>query len=263
MNSKRYYVRTPSIQEVVFEAIGRKQGRSPASNAGPTTSKPNVQETSKCKRCGRGPHSRQSCPTKDAVCHKCKRTGHYGAQRFSKRVGEVTSQTESVYDTSYFTAVITDDKQTTWNATISLNGEDVPFKLDTRAEVTVISESKLSAITTEELQSSTKRLCSPDKRPVVVAGQMSATLQFKASTCEQMVYVVKDLQQNLLGLPAIQALHILTVVDAVEAQYPASDEHFTGLGTFPQSFKIQLSPDTKPFALFTPRAVRIPLRKKV
>lgn len=97
----------------------------------------------------------------------------------------------------------------------------------------------------------------------MVVGQLSAILQFKDHTCQQTAYVVRDLQQNLLGLPAIQALHILTVVDAVKTQPPASDDLFTGLGTFPQSFKIQLNPDTKPFVLFTPQAVPIPLRKRV
>ena len=78
------------------------------------------------------------------------------------------------------------------------------------------------------------------------------------------LYVVKNLQQNLLGLPAIQSLNILTVVDAIDDLTSEPDSAiFTGLGTFPENFKISLAPDTKPFALFTPRVVPIPLRKKV
>ena len=67
-------------------------------------------------------------------------------------------------------------------------------------------------------------------------------------------------RHNLLGLPAIQSLNILTVVDAIDDLTREPDSAiFTGLGTSPENF----TPDTKPFALFTPRVVPIPLRKKV
>ena len=79
------------------------------------------------------------------------------------------------------------------------------------------------------------------------------------------------MKHNLLGLPAIQALNVLTQVDTVSRsvseqtsipdQYPSL---FKGLGTFKgDSYAIQLKPDAKPFALYTPRNVPIPLRKKV
>ena len=43
-------------------------------------------------------------------------------------------------------------------------------------------------------------------------------------------------------------------------QYPSL---FKGLGTFPESYEIKLKQDAQPFALFTPRSVPLPLRKKV
>ena len=81
----------------------------------------------------------------------------------------------------------------------------------------------------------------------------------------QPIFVAKHLQHNLLGLPAIQALHVLAQVDGISTpipeQYPTL---FKGLGTFKgNSYTIQLKPDAKPFALFTPRNVPLPLRKKV
>ena len=54
---------------------------------------------------------------------------------------------------------------------------------------------------------------------------------------------------------------MLTPIEMVDApipeQYPSL---FNGLGTFPES---RLKRDAKPFALFTPRSVPLPLRKKV
>ena len=90
-------------------------------------------------------------------------------------------------------------------------------------------------------------------------------LSYKDKSCAQPVYVVKQLQQNLLGLPAIQALNLLTQVDTLE-KTPLPKQFtglFTGLGTIQESFEIKLKPDAQPFALFTPRNVPIPLRKKV
>ena len=76
------------------------------------------------------------------------------------------------------------------------------------------------------------------------------------------MYVVRKLQQNLLGLPAIQSLHLLAQVDAVGTSIP--DQYpgvFTGLGTFPSSYHIQLKPEAQLFALYTPR--NVPMRTKV
>ena len=70
--------------------------------------------------------------------------------------------------------------------------------------------------------------------------------------------------QNLLGLPAIKSLSLLTPIEMVSTpipeQYPSL---FNGLGTFPESYEIRLKRDAQPFALFSPRSVPLPLRKKV
>ena len=130
--------------------------------------------------------------------------------------------------------------------------------------MTVVSDKARKLLGVQELQSSSKRLCGPDRRPLDVVGEFSASLSCKDRSCTQPVYVVRKLQQNLLGLPAIQALELLTQVEAIRQsvpdQYPSL---FTGLGTFPGTYEIQLQPDAQPFALFTPRNVPIPLRKKV
>ena len=103
-----------------------------------------------------------------------------------------------------------------------------------------------------------------NQRPLNVMGEFSASLSYKDRSCMHPVYVVKKLQQNLLGLPAIRALNLLTQVEAIQTsvpdQYPSL---FTGLDTFPGSYEIKLKPDAQPSALFTPRNVPLPLRKKV
>ena len=154
---------------------------------------------------------------------------------------------------------------TTWNCTVLLNDHEVPFKVDTGAEVTVISEDSWKSLGLSEMKPPTKKLHGPDRQPLKVRGEIHATLSYRGRQCIQPVFIVKHLQHNLLGLPAIQALQILTQVHAVSTplpeQYPGL---FKGLGTFKgSSYEIKLKPEAKPFALFTPRNVPLPLRKKV
>ena len=79
--------------------------------------------------------------------------------------------------------------------------------------------------------------------------------------------MVKHLKHNLLGFPAIRALHLLAVVDvgtdpasSIKQQFPTL---FTGLGTLQGDYEIKLKPDAKPFSLDTARNIPLPLRDKV
>ena len=86
--------------------------------------------------------------------------------------------------------------------------------------------------------------------------------------CQQDIFVVKQLKHNLLGLPAIKALHLLAIVDnvgddlagSIKQQFPSL---FTGLGTLQGDYEIKLCPGAKPFSLGTARNIPLPLRDKV
>ena len=216
----------------------------------------------KCSRCGRGPHPRHQCPARDSECHKCHKQGHYSAQCFSKSVREIHDPPES--DDFAFLNTVGSDRGTFWTCTISVNGQNVPFKVDTGAEVTVISE-KYAKLLSQDLQPPSKRLHGPDRQPLSVMGEITTAMTYKDKQVTQTIFVVRNLQYNLVGLPAIRALGILTRIEAISVpikeQFPSL---FTGLGTFHgSSYEIQLKPDSKPFALFTPRNVPLPLRDKV
>ncbi len=84
--------------------------------------------------------------------------------------------------------------------------------------------------------------------------------------------MVKGLQVNLLGLPAIRALHFaarLDDVDTVGDEPPLTEPYihtkfpklFQGLGNLGDPFEIKLKPGATPFSLFTPRCVPLPLRE--
>ena len=239
-----------------------------SSQSGTTTS------GEKCSRCGRAKHSRQDCPAREVVYHSCKKRGHFSAQCFSRKPRQQTSAAAGIevidsnddVDAVFLNTIVGslgDDD--CWLSKILVDKKEIIFKIDTGAEVTVISEDVLSLIgKRNELRETSRVLCGPDKRVLPVVGQVTVQLEYKEYSIVQTVYVLKRIQRSLLGLPAIKALHLLTQVNQVEPmvmeQYPSL---FTGLGTFKCSYEIKLKPDAQPHAVFTARTVSLPLRKKV
>ena len=83
--------------------------------------------------------------------------------------------------------------------------------------------------------------------------------------------MVDDLKNNLMGLPAITALNLAARLDST-AESPSHlantfiknfPKVFEGLGNLGEEYDIKLKPEAKPYALFTPRHVPLPLRPKV
>ena len=179
------------------------------------------QHSRKCTRCGKGPHSRGACPAKEAICHKCKKKGHYSAQCFSKGVAEVSSQPTSNLDITYLNT-IGSGSHASWKATIKVNNQMMTFKLDTGAEVTTLTEPAFLQVRDVPLQAPTKALHGPDRKPLKVAE-------------------VRPGPDDLSN---------------ITAQFPAL---FSGMGTLKGEFHIRLKLDATPFALHTPRNVPLPL----
>ena len=79
--------------------------------------------------------------------------------------------------------------------------------------------------------------------------------------------MLQDLHQALVGLPAIEALALVTRINSIGettnqivAKYP---QLFQGLGTLSGEYVIRLNEDAKPYAISTPRRVALPLLPKV
>ena len=226
-----------------------------------------------CRWCRKSSHSRQSCPARDATCFRCNRKGHFGAQCLSKTVAEIAdSQQESDFsdedlysDTIYLNAVNRDNKKQ-WNVKVLVEKDPMTFKVDTGAEVTAMSDATFNSIQNSmpNLKKSTQTLQGPNCSPLNVVGETTLNLTYKGKSSAQRVFVIHNLQTNLLGLPAIKALEIIRGINAITQSIP--DQYptlFSGLGTFKGEYTIKLQPNAKPFCLFTPRNVPLLLREKV
>ena len=118
------------------------------------------------------------------------KVGHYSSQCFKKKsiadvsTGAHNGQSQEYYDTLFLNTIDTGQK-TMWNVTIQVEGNDVCFKLDTGAEVTVVGEKVLHSLNSKKLQTSIKRLCGPDQTPLEVLGEISVRLVYKNRSCKQ------------------------------------------------------------------------------
>ena len=86
-------------------------------------------------------------------------------------------------------------------------------------------------------------------------------------TLQRQIYVVKNLQTPLLGRPAIEAFQLVTQIKSVTrngasviSQFP---ELFEGLGKISGDYCIQMEENAKPYSIYMPRRVPIPLLPKV
>ena len=216
----------------------------------------------KCGRCGRERHSRDKCPAKDAQCHNCRRTGHYSAMCRQKSVSMIEQD-------SAFLDTVCNDNKSVWTTEVNVNGKQIPFKLDTGAEVTAISIDTWKELGEPALQSADKHLFGPAQQSLSVLGKFRCPLSYKGQHSQQSVFVVNRLKSNLLGLPAITALHLATRTDSVQLKSDGDiiqkkfPQIFQGLGTLEGEYHIKIRSDAKPHAIFTPRHVPYPLRSKV
>lgn len=85
----------------------------------------------------------------------------------------------------------------------------VKFKIDTGADVTVISEEIYKHSGLEKLRRATKKLFGPGQAKLSVTGVTGNLTTGNGKQTRQDIYVVANLKEPLLGKPAIEALNLI------------------------------------------------------
>ena len=235
----------------------RKHSSASASSEHPS-SKKTSNNSKKCYCCGQQRHPRSQCPAKNAVCSSCGKKGHYKAVcRSSKAVQEVTYES-SEEDGEFFLGAVHEGGKDKWNTQVQVDGKNVMFKVDTGADVDVISGELYRELFAHKiLLPSTKVLRGPDKKSLHVLGYFKAKLK-KAHTISSDIFIING-ATSLLGRNSSEALGLVAFVGSIE-DYP---QLFKGLGEMPQSYNIKLDSTVKPFAVAFPRRIALPLMSKV
>ena len=227
-----------------------------------------VQSTDKkCNWCGRSSHPRSACPAREAKCNACKGKGHYAVVcRTKNKVQEIRGEED---DYNSFLGEVTNKEKNHWQVLVNVDNYPCQFKLDTGAEVTVLSDSA-AALRHLKIATTPKTLKGPGQTKLNVLGAIDALLSVGGRTHQETVYVVQDQDSSLLSIKACRALELLTPSKEV---YQVKDndpnfreefpELFTGLGKLEMEHHITLRHEVEPLCLYTARRVPHPLLPQV
>ena len=163
-------------------------------------------QTQVCRRCGKGSHPRQSCPARDMVCFRCNRRGHYSSQclsntvaKVAKNLSELATQSDNPQPETFdrYLNTVESTRAETWIITVEINGQPVSVKVDTRTEVTALSDlawNSLDIIT--PLEKAEIALFGPDQRRLNVLGKKSLTITYQGQSCNQDTYIIRLEKQS-------------------------------------------------------------------
>ena len=158
-----------------------------------------------------------------------------------------------------------------WTSTVSMEAmgaqcrAEVCFKLDTGADVTVISQSDYRRARSPRLDASTKKLVGANDKVLQALGKFNGRLSQGGAVVDDDIYVISGQRRLLLSRMAGETLNLVTLVavDSLEtADYHKykNPKLFGGLGRMSGGdYRIQLREHAVPFALSTQRRVSISL----
>ena len=220
-----------------------------------------------CKYCGRDRHSRpQECPAKGRICNKCKKRDHFAAvclSRLSAREVECEWSPFTPPDDqgSSFIGDVDEATVSQWTILAQVNKQNVKFKVDSGADVSILSWSDYVRLGLPQLQPAMNTLRSVGK-VLDVEGKVKARVHYKGKVLHsETFYVLKTCSENLLSRSASSHLSVLQFAGEV-SQISEGVFGETGLmKTTPIS--IELSEGAVPSAVNTARNIPIPLMSGV
>ncbi|UYV61148.1 K02A2.6-like, partial [Cordylochernes scorpioides] len=212
-------------------------------------------------------HSKEQCPAKDAICNKCRKKGHFAKVCHTKTVQEVSSSQNYAFIGIVGMQENAEDK---WCEVIKVNDQPIKFKIDTGAEVSVMPEGiYLQHFGYLKTEKADKNLFAVSKK-IEVNGMFQAFLESKRQKCEETIYIVKGVARPLLSCRASEILGLVWRINIVEDHTPTKldpmlkfPKLFNGLGKLDIPYEIKLKEGAKPYSIYTPRRVPIPLMKEL
>lgn len=252
---------------------GRGRGYQPSSGRGHLNS--SAHQDVQCKFCGRfHPPDRSQCSATHSKCYNCNKYGHYSRccpVKAGRRIREATvpnDDMENYYD-SYSGDIFLETvarRNTTerpWQITLNVCGQPVNFKIDSGADVCVLTEHTYSTLhNAAPLSPSTVRLNSVGSQ-LKCLGTFTTKVRHKRTLYVMKIYVVAGATCNLLSRAACKTMGLLRV-NLNEATTIVDKSVFGDLGHMKcKPVKIRLRADAVPYSLNTARRIPIPLLDKV
>ena len=155
----------------------------------------------KCNFCGRSPaYQKVMCPAREATCFNCRKFGNFGVVcRSTKSVDAISKHPDP--EVAFPVEVTTDDDP--WSSTVAIEAmgtqcrADICFKLDTGADVTVLSQSDYRRVGSPSLDASTKRLANDNILQAL--GKFNGRLSQGGAVVDEDIYVISGQRRSLLS----------------------------------------------------------------
>ena len=148
---------------------------------------------------------------------------------------------------------------------LCVNGLMTKFKLDTGADVTVITEKTFKTLGIA-IRSPGRVLKGADGSVLNVLGETSMNISSrKGADTDAVAFIVGGASANLLGREEIKALGLISIVNTVSEDniLERYESLFQGLGVLPEVFTINVKKNAVPYNTMVPRRVPIGLRDQV
>ena len=158
----------------------------------------------------------------------------------------------------------------------------IHFKIDTGADVTVISEEDLPKLNLnrQDVKPTRKKLTGPENHQLKCIGYIITTITWGNKSTKEICYVCKDLKKALLGKTAINRLQIIKLeipssyrCSPITETKPDENENkfiqefpevFQGLGCIKgKPIQVKLKDNLTPYQITAPRHSSIPLLERV
>jgi len=212
-----------------------------------------------CKRCGRR-HPPRKCPAFKAKCHQCGKMGHFAKLCLTKPKEAKHPPTRRTTEVSqnpitYFCDIIegnkqfVTDNQSPWYVNLTIDSSQSQFKVDTGADVTVMTEKSFYCLTSKPKINRTDIDLMSANSAMKVVGYCYLDVLYKNNVYNLKVYVAKC-HCNLLSRSAANNMFILQRVDSLGVVKGVTAH-------------IKMLSDIKPVAVHAPRRIPFPLLSKV
>ncbi|XP_043232854.1 uncharacterized protein K02A2.6-like [Amphibalanus amphitrite] len=252
-------------------AVGRSQSQPDPASSRPRSGRGRAGRGSllstTCRYCGRRRHtSPQQCPALGKTCFKCGGRDHFAnvCSGSSHRVQSVQCVPDTEHDEDqeegYFLGVVEGHKNKDWTVSVEVGQSQVSFKVDSGADVNVMSLQQYEQMVQKPDLLPTSRQLTSVGGALDVLGVFSATIKYKQVSLENEHFYVLDTSQNLLSRSTGERLGVIEFTGEVRL----SQNVFGPTGLMNTSpIKIRLVDDAVPSAVHTARNVPFPLLKSV
>ena len=230
----------------------------------------NAENARTCGKCGRQ-HPRDRCPAKGKRCMKCQKINHFAAvcrSSQSQSVHEVVDHVQEEVEMLNLGSVDDISTEPPWRVTLRLCGRETSFKIDTGADVSVISNAVYQSLQPRPSLKKSKVVLQGPGGIIKNEGEFTATVRRHSQSFSFRCFVVNTETDNLLSREAATQMQLVQRLEEIGAEHDEHDDDplYSELNSKPvecDPVRITLTDDHKPYAINVARRVAIPLMKKV